>query len=54
MSMVVLMLGSNIELEEPKQPGFYERKLSIETDSSSTQLESASTNEITISQLEAR
>ncbi|KAI9093371.1 hypothetical protein K1719_027385 [Acacia pycnantha] len=54
MSMVVLMLGSNIELTEPKQPGFYERKFSVETNSSSTQLESVSANEITISQLEAR
>ncbi|XP_028795406.1 G-type lectin S-receptor-like serine/threonine-protein kinase At4g27290 isoform X2 [Neltuma alba] len=54
MSMVVLMLGSNMELTEPKQPGFYARKLSIETSSSSTQLEHVSANEMTISQLEAR
>lgn len=52
MSSVVVMLGSKIELAEPKQPGFYARKVSLEANSSSTHLES--TNEITISQLEAR
>lgn len=54
MSSVVLMLGSKIDLAEPKQPDFYMKKLSVEANSSSTQLESVSTNEMTISQLEAR
>ncbi|KAF7822814.1 G-type lectin S-receptor-like serine/threonine-protein kinase [Senna tora] len=54
MSSVVLMLGSEIELAEPKEPGFYVEKLLVEANSSSSQLDSKSINEITISQLEAR
>ncbi|KAF7822817.1 G-type lectin S-receptor-like serine/threonine-protein kinase [Senna tora] len=54
MSSVVVMLGSKIEMAEPKQPGFYVKKLSLEANSSSTQIEFRSANEMTISQLEAR
>ncbi|KAI9093213.1 hypothetical protein K1719_027227 [Acacia pycnantha] len=54
MSSVVLMLGSEIELGAPEQPGFFVKRIPIEAFSSSTQTESGSTNEITISQLEAR
>ncbi|XP_022753196.1 G-type lectin S-receptor-like serine/threonine-protein kinase At4g27290 isoform X3 [Durio zibethinus] len=54
MSSVVLMLGSDTELIQPKQPNFLiERKLP-ETDSSSSKLESSSTNDISMSILTGR
>ncbi|GAY52991.1 hypothetical protein CUMW_146120 [Citrus unshiu] len=52
MPSVILMLGSEIVLPQPKQPGFLANKKSTEPDSSSSMLESSSTNTITISELE--
>ncbi|XP_028761824.1 G-type lectin S-receptor-like serine/threonine-protein kinase At4g27290 isoform X1 [Neltuma alba] len=55
MSSVVLMLGSENELNEPKQPGFFTGKATSEASSSSShQMQSGSTNEITLTLLEAR
>ncbi|XP_027909236.1 G-type lectin S-receptor-like serine/threonine-protein kinase At4g27290 isoform X2 [Vigna unguiculata] len=49
MSSVVLMLGSEMDLDEPKRPGIFNKKESIEASSSS----SSSTNALTIT-LKAR
>ena len=55
MSSIVLMLGSENPLPQPKQPGFFtERNLPESESSSSNHHESASVNEVTISMLEAR
>ncbi|XWS52136.1 hypothetical protein CRYUN_Cryun11dG0041300 [Craigia yunnanensis] len=54
MSSVVLMLGSETALLEPKEPGFLINKKSLETDSSSRKIESSSTNDVSISILEGR
>ena len=54
MSSVVVMLGSDNALPEPKQPGFLmDRKPHLEPDSSNKSKVSSS-NEVTISLLEAR
>lgn len=53
MAGVLLMLVSEFELPEPKQPGFF-GKYSSETDSSTRKQQLSSTNEITITLLEAR
>ncbi|KAK7342662.1 hypothetical protein VNO80_25618 [Phaseolus coccineus] len=52
MSAVVLMLGSESELAEPKEPGFYIKNDQVAT--TSTTGRTVSTNEITITLLEAR
>ncbi|XVF77722.1 hypothetical protein PTKIN_Ptkin14bG0070000 [Pterospermum kingtungense] len=54
MSSVVLMLGSENELPQPKQPGFLFYKTPLETNSSSCNQGSSSRNEISASGLEAR
>ncbi|GKV51530.1 hypothetical protein SLEP1_g58175 [Rubroshorea leprosula] len=54
MSFVILMLGSETALGQPKEPGFLVDKKSLETNSSFIKLESSSTNELTLSVLEAR
>ncbi|KAK7262685.1 hypothetical protein RJT34_30261 [Clitoria ternatea] len=54
MASVILMLGSEMELVEPKEPGFVSKNVSAEGDSRSNQKETSSTNEVTISLLEAR
>lgn len=54
MSSVVLMLGSEIELVEPEEPGFLAKRSSIEPISSPSNAESDSTNKMTITQLKAR
>lgn len=53
MSCVLLMLVSETELPEPKQPGYF-GKASVESDSSTSKQELSSTNEITITLLEPR
>ncbi|MED6167504.1 hypothetical protein PIB30_003476 [Stylosanthes scabra] len=53
MSSVLIMLVSEFELPEPKQPGFF-AKDSGEADSSTSNMQLSSTNEITITLLEAR
>ncbi|KAL4652335.1 hypothetical protein ACB092_01G225900 [Castanea dentata] len=54
MSSVVMMLGSESLLPEPKEPGFLIGKNSLDVDSSSSKHQSSSTNEISFTQLEAR
>ncbi|GLT46751.1 hypothetical protein SLA2020_204810 [Shorea laevis] len=54
MSSVVLMLGSEIALGQPKEPGFLVDKKSLKTNSSPNKVESFSTNELSLSVLEAR
>ncbi|WCJ31529.1 G-type lectin S-receptor-like serine/threonine-protein kinase At4g27290 [Euphorbia peplus] len=54
MESVVLMLSSEIKLPEPKEPGFYRDKGPVETESSSSRIESCSTNEYTYSLPEPR
>ncbi|KAJ6886983.1 G-type lectin S-receptor-like serine/threonine-protein kinase [Populus alba x Populus x berolinensis] len=53
MSTVVMMLGSESELPQPKEPGFFTTKDSGKASSSSIQSK-ISANEITMTQLEAR
>ncbi|XP_027344158.1 G-type lectin S-receptor-like serine/threonine-protein kinase At4g27290 [Abrus precatorius] len=53
MSCVLLMLVSEFELPEPKQPGFF-GKYSDEADSFTSKQQLSSANEITITLLEAR
>ncbi|GLU23492.1 hypothetical protein SLE2022_394920 [Rubroshorea leprosula] len=54
MSSVVMMLGSEIKLPQPKQPGFLLEKTALEMDSSTSKHDSTSVNEITHTILEAR
>ncbi|XP_022717011.1 G-type lectin S-receptor-like serine/threonine-protein kinase At4g27290 isoform X1 [Durio zibethinus] len=54
MSNVVLMLGSHGPLPQPKQPGFFTERDLVESSSSSTSHKLLSSNDCTISQLEAR
>ncbi|KAF4367738.1 hypothetical protein F8388_011313 [Cannabis sativa] len=55
MSYVVLMLSSDIPLEEPKEPGFFTNRDLIDSDSMSTIREKSTTlNRLTITMLEAR
>ncbi|KAL5548142.1 hypothetical protein UlMin_003373 [Ulmus minor] len=54
MSLVVLMLGSDSELPQPKLPGYFTQTESPERENSSNRPMSSSTNEITISILDAR
>ncbi|KAK6946814.1 S-locus glycoprotein domain [Dillenia turbinata] len=53
MASVVVMLGSNYALPEPKVPGFYTERKLMEGDTSSSKI-SWSTNELTFTVLEAR
>ena len=55
MSTVALMLGGEGSLPQPKQPGFFTERNMPELESSVVSKEqSSSTNEITVSMLEAR
>lgn len=54
MSSVVLMLGSDGALPQPKQPGFFMERDLVEANSSSTQTKAMSSNDFTITQLEGR
>ncbi|XP_048234994.1 G-type lectin S-receptor-like serine/threonine-protein kinase At4g27290 isoform X2 [Ricinus communis] len=54
MSSVVVMLGSENLLPQPKQPGFFTERNIPEVDSSSSKLESLSINEMSTTVLEAR
>ncbi|KAK4605166.1 hypothetical protein RGQ29_013292 [Quercus rubra] len=54
MSSVIVMLGSESALPQPKQPGFFLEKDSNEAHCFSSKQQSSSTNEITITLLEAR
>ena len=54
MPSVVLMLESEIELTEPIKPGFFPRKVSNEAQFSPIEQKLSSTNELSITQLDAR
>jgi len=54
MSSVVLMLGSESSLPQPKEPGFFIENDSYEPHSCSSKQESSTTNEISVTLLEAR
>ena len=54
MSSVVMMLGSEGLLPKPKEPGFLIGKDSVDATSSLSKQQLSSTNEITITRLEAR
>ena len=53
-TLSVVMLGSESALHQPKQPGFFLEKDSNEAHCFSSKQESSSTNEKTITLLEAR
>lgn len=53
MSSVVLMLGSEGTLPQPKQPGFYIERKQPAADTGSSKHKSCSANEVTITLLEA-
>lgn len=54
MPSLILMLGIEIVLPQPKQPGYLADSKSIGPDSSSCMPESSSISTLTISELEAR
>ncbi|KAK7269915.1 hypothetical protein RIF29_22722 [Crotalaria pallida] len=54
MSSVLLMLGSEMEIPEPKQPGFFLVNRALQANSSSSQMQTESSNEISMTLLEAR
>ncbi|XP_060675117.1 G-type lectin S-receptor-like serine/threonine-protein kinase At4g27290 isoform X2 [Ziziphus jujuba] len=54
MSYVVLMLGAESTLPQPKQPAFSFSKNTVAADSSSSKQKSSTTNEITVTLLEPR
>ncbi|XP_061368994.1 G-type lectin S-receptor-like serine/threonine-protein kinase At4g27290 [Gastrolobium bilobum] len=54
MSYVVLMLGSEIELPKPKEPGFFAGKASFQTNCTSNPMKSCSNVEVTITSLQPR
>ncbi|XP_061358758.1 G-type lectin S-receptor-like serine/threonine-protein kinase At4g27290 [Gastrolobium bilobum] len=54
MSYVVLMLGSEIELPKPKEPGFFTGKASFKGNCTSNPMKSCSNNEVTITSLQPR
>lgn len=54
MTSVVLMLGSEMELVEPKEPGFFPRRVSDEGNPCPNQNETSSNDELTITSLNGR
>ncbi|RDY00790.1 Receptor-like serine/threonine-protein kinase SD1-8, partial [Mucuna pruriens] len=54
MTTVIQMLGSEMELFEPKEPGFFPRRISDEGNSSTSQNLMASNDELTITTLNGR
>ncbi|KAJ0458056.1 putative protein kinase RLK-Pelle-DLSV family [Helianthus annuus] len=55
MTMVVLMLGSEVLLPEPKEPGFYtERRRPQEAESSSSNPEGSSSNHLSVTYMQPR
>ncbi|KAL2327900.1 hypothetical protein Fmac_021327 [Flemingia macrophylla] len=54
MHSVILMLGSEMELTEPKEPGFISKNISAEADLQINQKDKSSTNEMTISLINPR
>ncbi|GAU41686.1 hypothetical protein TSUD_94070 [Trifolium subterraneum] len=54
MADVILMLGSEMALDEPKEPGFIKRRESTEANSSSSGKDTSSNYELTITSLSVR
>ncbi|XP_015937508.1 G-type lectin S-receptor-like serine/threonine-protein kinase At4g27290 [Arachis duranensis] len=54
MASVILMLGSEIDLVEPKEPGFFPKRVSIEANSQPHQCEVSTNDELTITSLDGR
>jgi hypothetical protein len=54
MADVILMLGSEMALDEPKEPGFITRRESVEANSSSSGKDTSSNYELTITSLSVR
>lgn len=54
MSNVLLMLGSEIEIPEPKQPGFFLGDVTLQSNSPSPQMQFESSNKISMTLLEGR
>ncbi|KAI7737785.1 hypothetical protein M8C21_011960 [Ambrosia artemisiifolia] len=54
MTMVVLMLGSELPMPEPKQPGFYTERRPTEAESSSSNPEWSSSNHLSVTHLQPR
>jgi len=54
MTSVIQMLGSEMELVEPKEPGFFPRRISDERNLSSNLNQTISNDEITITTLKGR
>ncbi|KAL2327897.1 hypothetical protein Fmac_021324 [Flemingia macrophylla] len=54
MASIILMLESHMELVEPKEHGFIPRNVSVEKDLHSSQKDTSSTNNVTITSLQAR
>ena len=54
MSDVLLMLGSEIEIPEPKQPGFFLCNITLQKNSTSNQMLFGSSNEISSTLIEGR
>ncbi|KAK2434613.1 G-type lectin S-receptor serine/threonine-protein kinase [Trifolium repens] len=54
MADVILMLGSEMALDEPKEPGFITRRESVEVNSSSSGKDTSSNYELTITSLSVR
>ena len=54
MPSVILMLGSEMELADPKQPGFFPRNISVEANSSLGDREHYTANELSLSILDPR
>ena len=54
MSNVLLMLGSEIEIPEPKQPGFFLGDVTLQSNSPSPQMQFEPSNKISMTLLEGR
>ncbi|MED6138221.1 hypothetical protein PIB30_072208 [Stylosanthes scabra] len=54
MASVILMLGSKMDLVEPKEPGFFPKNVSFEANSFSNKCEMSTNNELTITSLDGR
>ena len=54
MTSVLLMLGSEMDLVEPKEPGFFPRRVFIEANSHSNESEMTSNDELTVTSLDGR
>ncbi|XP_057728534.1 G-type lectin S-receptor-like serine/threonine-protein kinase At4g27290 isoform X2 [Arachis stenosperma] len=54
MASVILMLGSEMDLVEPKEPGFFPKRVSIEANSQPHQCEVSTNDELTVTSLDGR